>query len=201
MEKIKSIILPIFIFIIVVSIVSYLYFFKLTPLREQVTSLESQKDTFGLEQMRLLRLREDYEKYQAEMLMHKSTLDRYQAFANEYGSYDNILLLIRDIERRADVALKEVELTGKDLNFSLESDYHGLRIFVSSLENINYLYSSNRIFIKGISERFSPEFVNRSQNNLQVEINAKFNLDNIESMKNKIQLLIEELGLNNAYVE
>ncbi len=201
MSKVKNIVLPILIFFVVISILSYLYFFVLIPLNEEVIILENQKDNLEVDYLRLSRLRNEYDQYQAEMLMYKSTLDRYQTFANEYGSYDNILLLIRDIERRADVKINELELTGTDLNFSLESDYHGLKIFISSLENINYLYSSDKIFVRGIDERIAPELAERSQNNLKVEINAKFALDNIDKMKNKIQLLIEEIGLRNAYVE
>ncbi|MFP4456838.1 MAG: hypothetical protein ACOCRO_03065 [Halanaerobiales bacterium] len=201
MSRIKNLLLPILLVILVFSSLGYLYFFILSPLQENVAKLENERDMLDLELLRLLRLRSEQDQYEAEMIELKTALDRYQNYATEYGSYDNMLLLIRDIERRADVTLKEVELTGQDLNFQMESDYHGLRIFISSLENINYLYTAEKIMISGIRDRFSPNFSERDENNLNVTINANFALDNVASMKNKIQVLIEEIGLRNAYIE
>ncbi len=201
MSKVKNLLLPVLLVIFVFTLLGYLYFFTLTPLQEEVTVLKNKKDSLDVELLRLMRLRSEQEQYQAEMIMYKDVLDRYQQYANEYDSYDNIILLIRDIERRAGVLLKEIELTGQNLNFQLESNYHGLKIFISSLENINYLYTAEKIIINGIEDRFAPNLTDRNENNLGVTINANFALENVAGMKNKIQLLIEEIGLRNAYIE
>lgn len=201
MSKVKNLLLPVLLVIFVFTLLGYLYFFTLTPLQEEVTVLKNKKDSLDVELLRLMRLRSEQEQYQAEMIMYKDALDRYQQYANEYDSYDNIILLIRDIERRAGVLLKEIELTGQNLNFQLESNYHGLKIFISSLENINYLYTAEKIIINGIEDRFAPNLTDRNENNLGVTINANFALENVAGMKNKIQLLIEEIGLRNAYIE
>lgn len=201
MSKVKSLLLPVLLVIFVFSLLVYLYFFILTPLQEEVEVLENEKNSLDVELIRLEKLRSEQEQYQAEMIVYKAALDRYQKYANEYNSYDNIILLIRDIERRAGVLLKEIELTGQNLNFQLESDYHGLKIFVSSLENINYLYTAEKIIVNGIKDRFAPDLTDRDDNNLQVTINSNFALENVDDIKNEIQLLIEEIGLRNAYIE
>lgn len=202
MTYVKKYGLPFLAIVLSISILVYIYMIILTPLLEKEAQLIENKESLSIQVIGLRNIRNQREQYQAEMLMFKNTLDRYSFYADEYGSYDNIILFIRDIERRAGVNLSQIELSGQSLNFEMEANYHGAKIFLAALENIEFLYSANRVLLRTTGDRFVPRIAADfdSEHNLRVSINANFHLDYIVQTRNIIQELIEEIGVRNAYI-
>jgi ribosome-binding factor A len=202
MAYIKKYGLPLLLVIALISILVYLYIMVLTPLKEQETYLLNEKQSYDMELINLRSIMNQHDRYQAEMLSYKSILDRYNDYADEYGSYESIILFIEDIERRAGVDLHQIRLTEQSLSFDMDASYHGAKIFITALENIEFLYTANRISLSAINERFVPRITSdlSKNRNLRVSIDANFHLDTIEETKNLISVLIKEIGVRNAYV-